>query len=35
MALALRGKVFVVSVVSFALGWIALSAAFMNWGFVF
>ncbi|MFL5791763.1 MAG: mannosyltransferase family protein [Actinomycetota bacterium] len=35
MALALRGKAFTVSVVSFSLGWIALSAAFMNWGFVF
>ena len=35
MADIFRGRVFLVAAVTFAIGFIAISSAFMNWGFVF
>lgn len=35
MADIFRGRVFIVAVVAFAVGFVAVSSAFMNWGFVF
>jgi hypothetical protein len=35
MALLLRGRLFIAAVGTFALGFVVLAAAFMNWGFVF
>lgn len=35
MADIFRGRVFVLATVAFAVGFVALSSAFMNWGFVF
>ena len=35
MAALFRGRLFVVATATFLLGFVALSAAFMNWGFVF
>jgi hypothetical protein len=35
MALLLRGRLFIAATGAFALGFIVLAAAFMNWGFVF
>lgn len=35
MAALVRPRVFVVAIVTFLVGFVALSAAFMNWGFVF